>query len=133
MNSQEKQAIRALEQKVRELEQVMQRGAAEKGSAQIRETERSPYVLSATDKALSDATRLRAQGFTQATGPRPIGGGTAGIGDINASATVGLSKDTLARAQSSGTGLPNGYGPEAFNICESGTIVSRNFITDNPD
>lgn len=30
-------------------------------------------------------------------------------------------------------GLPAGYGPEAFTICDSGTPVTRNFITNNPD
>ena len=30
-------------------------------------------------------------------------------------------------------GLPSGYGPEEFTICDSGTPVTRKFITNNPD
>jgi hypothetical protein len=32
-----------------------------------------------------------------------------------------------------GGGLPEGYGPEEFTICENGAPALRNFITDNPD
>jgi hypothetical protein len=40
-----------------------------------------------------------------------------------------ISADVLA----SGGGLPDGYGPEEFTVCEDGAPVTRNFITDNPD
>lgn len=33
----------------------------------------------------------------------------------------------------SSTGLPDGYGPEEFTICDSGTPVTRKFLTNSPD
>lgn len=29
--------------------------------------------------------------------------------------------------------MPTGYGPEEFTICDSGSPVTRKFLTDNPD
>jgi len=30
-------------------------------------------------------------------------------------------------------GMPKGYGPEEFTICDSGSPATRKFITDSPD
>lgn len=31
------------------------------------------------------------------------------------------------------SGMPTGYGPEAWTVYDDGVVTTRNFLTDNPD
>lgn len=46
---------------------------------------------------------------------------------------ISESEDDIMISLAAGGGLPDGYGPEEFTICDSGSPVARKFITDNPD
>lgn len=54
------------------------------------------------------------------------------VNDGNGIDSIGAGSDVTV-ASSGGTGLPDGYGPEAYTVCVNGAPVTRNFLTDNPD
>lgn len=134
LNQELQRQIAALTAQVDELKRQMGAGGARQ------EVRRKSYRVSEEDSARADATRRRDAEFAARTGQRPLGGGMVNpatpVSSTDKTFGAGMSVDTVsngANPAGSGNGLPSGYGPESFMICESGTVVARNFITDNPD
>jgi len=46
---------------------------------------------------------------------------------------TGTGAGTNPAPPSGGSGLPSGYGPEAWTVYDGGVVTTRNFLTDNPD